>query len=175
MIIVGIDPGYKEFGYYICSFNPLTTKLEHVEVRTKEMIHTKTYSLKVMKKALNRWYNKRKLLLTNAQVIIENQPFMRFANIVRHLQTLMPHATVLDVCGMKVAFGISTGKHASNKRAAVEKFGWLLPKGVPFKKAHNLIDPFLLVLAYLIFVKKFLSMSQVPSLPLFSKNIIKCS
>jgi hypothetical protein len=66
----------------------------------------------------------------------------------------MPWAVVLDIRSMKKAFGISTGKHYTNKKAAVEKYGHLLPAHANFKQAHNMIDPFLLVMFYVIHVQK---------------------
>lgn len=105
----------------------------------------------------------------NGNVIIERQPFLRFVNICNFVKELVPHAIILDTRGVKKMFGISTGNYRQNKRAVVEKFGYLLPKNTHFKKAHNLLDPFVLVLGYLVLVEKIMSGAAVTLIEPFSK------
>ena len=173
MIVVGIDPGWKEFGYYIGQYTYDGKILKHIAGCTKTMLKCKNYTLKAMRKALFKWFKKRKQLLTNAVVIIEKQIKLRFQNIVAYLQILIPHAIIVDIRGMKRVFGISTGSHYGNKKAVVNKFGWMLSLGTPFKKAHNILDPFMLVLAYLVLTLNVINLDEIKSLPKFSKDIIK--
>lgn len=169
MFVIGIDPGFREFGIYFGEYFPETEKLVHIKYESRKMIDSKKYNFKLMKQSIRNWYLDNKQILMNGNVIIERQPFLRFVNICNFVKELVPHAIILDTRGVKKMFGISTGNYRQNKRAVVEKFGYLLPKNTPFKKAHNLLDPFVLVLGYLVLVEKIMSGAAVTLIEPFSK------
>jgi len=115
--VVGIDPGYMNFAYYVGEYVPHTRELLDKKWKNKHMIATKQqYTLKRMKAR----YTHNKLIFSNENtiVVIEKQIRLRFINIVNYLCELMPNAIVLDTCPLKKAFKISTGRHYTNKVAA---------------------------------------------------------
>lgn len=146
--IAGIDPGYRNFGYFFGEYDTCKKAWVRQKWRCKDILGIKTYSLAAMKTRLMAWYRKYSCELSGV-VVIEKQRTLRYVNIANYIATLVPHAIMQDVRPLKRHFGISAGSHYYNKKAAVAKYLHLLPSHTTFKQAHNKIDSYLLAMYYI--------------------------
>lgn len=154
MIIAGIDPGWRNFSVHIAHVEDGVWTWLYWE--TVDMLkNRRTYNFAEFRRRLRSWHELVGPLLERADhVVVEKQPFQRFQNIVEAFREVVPRAVVMDVRGMKKLHGISTGRHYTNKKAVVEKFGRVLPRDCTFLEKHNLLDSWLVAYHYTTFVLK---------------------
>lgn len=150
MIVVGIDPGWRNLSVHIAEVSQgMWTWLywENIDLLPQR----KTYSFQAIKKALLSWYTPLAFLFDQAEVIvIERQPYRRMRNVSEAIAAVIENKNnlFLDIKSMKKYYEISTGKHYTNKKAVIDKFAYILPKVSTFRNNHNLIDSWLVVHYY---------------------------
>lgn len=153
MYLVGIDPGWRNFAFFVAEVSENSWK--ELAWENIDMLPTrKHYNFQAMKCSIAKWYQKNGEMLQKAKVIIERQPFARFQNIVGILQALIPHAELLDTKCLKTYFNIGTGRHYTNKKAIVRLGKHLIPAEKHFKILHNKLDSWILVYYYAVVILK---------------------